>query len=56
MFSRLREDYIKRFLRTGPEMLLHDKHMVRSSMSDFKWVKTRDKFGVSYASEACLKK
>ena len=44
------------FLHTDPEILLYDKHMVRISMSDVKWVKTRDKFGVSYASELCLKK
>ena len=44
------------FLHMDPEILLYDKHMVRISMSDVKWVKTHDKFGVSYASESCLKK
>ena len=44
------------FLHTDPEMLLHDTHMVRISIPNVKWVKTRDEFGVSYAWEACLKK
>ena len=44
------------FLYTDARNLFYDMDLSRISKLYVKWVKIRDKFGVSYASELCLEK
>ena len=57
MFGRMRKDFIKRFFfHTDANNLFYNKGLSRISMPSGKWVKIRDKFGVSCMCEICLSK